>query len=61
MDGFRACWCGVLVVWAMCSPLQAELTRFEIQSREPFAGGSEFGPVGGGRFAPVSIWGASPP
>lgn len=30
----------------MCSPLQAELTRFEIQSREPFAGGSEFGAVG---------------
>ncbi len=46
MNRFRACWFGVLVVSAMCSTLRAELTRFEIQSREPFAGGSEFGAVG---------------
>ncbi len=38
--------CAVLLLTLIASVAQAELTRFEIQKREPFAGGQEFGASG---------------
>ncbi len=35
-----------LVSWLLSSPLAAEVTRFEITAREPFASGQAFGEVG---------------
>ena len=35
-----------LVSWLLAAPLAAEVTRFEITTREPFADGQKFGTVG---------------